>query len=530
MSGSLQRRAIEHAAAGKRADRFVDLAIDLCEWGDSKTTILEVGGRWDTDLEQWHSEPKQAAVWRVHPGQYESAYWFAEWFRLYAEGVAVGERPGAHRDVSVLLADGGRGGGKTHFGVAAGLLLAVGMRQRIVWMVSPTEDETLELQRGVESLLPESWYTPRGLEYHLPHLSQVLMLSGYDPGTLKRGRVDYFLLNEAQRFAFDAYKMVRPRLADTSGLGYLAANPPRDATGQWVMTMHDRCKASELPAVRLFEFDHRKNPTLDQRVLETTLEEFGEEDYRREILGEMLPVGDHVFYAWTDIGATGNVRPVPEVGDITGRWLQRALQRPFAQLVGIDLQLDPHMAAAVLKFFVDPDDPKDALSWYVDYVLVEGLEEELMEELEGRGYAKDETALVLDASAWWQDAERTKGKDSQERIRKCGWRWCYRPDRKMKKNPDIVARAQCGNARFRDANGKRHAFSDPSNRGLNEALKLWENRGGVPYRRSIYAHLCDAATYPLWRLWPRRSVKRQRFQYERVERERSELERDLELL
>jgi hypothetical protein len=39
---------------------------------------------------------------------------------------------------------------------------------------------------------------------------------------------------------------------------------------------------------------------------------------------------------------------------------------------------------------------------------------------------------------------------------------------------------------------------------LRRAFRQWENRGGMPYRRSVYAHVCDAATYPVFRLFPRR--------------------------
>src|SRR5262249_40521404 len=97
-----------------------------------------------------------------------------------------------------------------------------------------------------------------------------------------------------------------------------------------------------------------------------------------------------------------------------------------------------------------------------------------------------------------------KGRGSFDILRSLGWAFIYKPDRTMEKNPDIVERVKVGNAQMKDANGKRRLFSAPTNLLLNQAIKLWENRSGVPYRKSKYAHLCDGLTYALWRLFPRR--------------------------
>ena len=38
-------------------------------------------------------------------------------------------------------------------------------------------------------------------------------------------------------------------------------------------------------------------------------------------------------------------------------------------------------------------------------------------------------------------------------------------------------------------------------------MRSWENRNGVPYRRSDYAHLCDAVSYVIYRFFGRPKVK-----------------------
>lgn len=523
MTKSLQGRA--HAALSDGSgDRYLDLCIDLREW-DGFTSILEVGGRWDRLERRWDGDAGELVVWRVQPAQYEAAYAFADWFLAYAQG----KRPEGQEDVYVHFAAGGRGGGKSDLGVREAVIVAVGMSERIVWCISPTEDETVELQRVIQAITPAPFYRwlKSDLAYTFWNGSRIAMLSGYKPGNLKQGRVDFWLLNEAQRFRKSAYLMVRPRLADTSGLGFIAANPPREEKGQWVMEFHDLAKANKLPGMRLLEFNHRKNPVIDQRSLELLRPEFGEDDYRREILGEMVPVGERVFYAWSDLPEVGNIQPRPDVGNCTGAFTRKRLGREFDQVVSLDFQLAPHNAGVVTEFFANPEDLDDPFSWYTGELLAEGTEHDLCDALDAAGFQPDRTAIVCDASGWWQDDERTKGRASTEVLRQRGWRFLFRPDKLLKKNPPVIERVLATNARFCSSTGVRRAFSVPENVQLNRAVKLWENRNGAPHKRSDFAHLCDAASYLQWRFFPRR-MKTKPFRYEGGARVKSSREEEID--
>lgn len=530
----LQAQAAELLYDGELGEREIDLSIRLCEWGAGGAEIMQVGGRWDRADRRWVGDTRRGVTWRVHPGQYDAAYFFRDWYRAKCRG----ERVAGWEQVYVILGAGGRGAGKSDLGVRAGVMVAVGMREQVVWYVSPVEEETEELQRAIESNTPGLFYAWRKAElaYTFWNGSRITMMSGYAPGSLKRGRVDYWLLNEAQRFPLEAYKMIRPRLADTAGLGFIAANPPREAKGRWVMEFYDRSKARKLPGIRLFEFDPKQNPTIDLKSLEVLRPEFGEEDYRREILGEMLPIGDLVMYAWSDLLDEGNVRAAPDVGDCTREFTRRTLGREFDQVVGLDFQLAPHMAGAVARFFIDPTDRsrERPFSWYTDELTVDGTEDDLCDALEAKGYEPDRTALICDASGWWQDAERKKGRSSVEIMKRRGWKHCYKPDRKMEKNPLIVERVLAANARFCSSEqrpdgavGVRRAFVVPGCVTLCRAMKFWENRNGVPHRRSEFAHHGDALTYVEWRFFPRRT-KSKPFAYEGGKRIKSEFEEELE--
>jgi hypothetical protein len=107
----------------------------------------------------------------------------------------------------------------------------------------------------------------------------------------------------------------------------------------------------------------------------------------------------------------------------------------------------------------------------------------------------------MDASAWWQDGAHNKGKTSDKAFKSRGWTHLYRPQKDSNRNPDIVERVKCTNARLKNKAGQRRMFSCACNVAFNKAMRSWENRNGVPYRRSEFAHLCDAGTYPIYRFF-----------------------------
>jgi hypothetical protein len=291
------------------------------------------------------------------------------------------------------------------------------------------------------------------------------------------------------------------------------------------MEFHDAIQGGDIPDIHLVEFDNRKNPTVDWRSLELLKETFGEKDYRREVMGEFIPIGDIVFYAWSSM-PSGNIRPAPEVGNVTEAFTKRHLGRPFANVVNVDFQLSPHMASAFAQFFNNPEDPADPLAWFTDEAVVEGTEDDLVDAWEAKGYDPATTAIIADASGAWQDAERTKGRGSYDILRRRGWVNIYTPDRKSKKNPIIVERVAAANARMCNSHGVRKLFAVPGLRFVCAAAKNWENRSGTPYRRSDYAHMGDCLSYFVWRFWPRKAAPGKP-EYRKVEPKRSGREKDL---
>ncbi|MBA2718921.1 MAG: hypothetical protein H0U52_06740 [Chloroflexi bacterium] len=390
-----------------------------------------------------------------------------------------------------------------------------------LWAISPTLETGDELDQNFRDMLPRSWYrrrqakTGRATTYTFANGTTLHLRSGVKPERLKAGRVDMALLNEAQEIDEAAYTKLRPATADRSGLVMMTANPPDRPAGRWVEEYYNRARAGSI-AGKAFVFDPRDNPFANYESLAAMSAEVDEKTYQRDVLGLFPPIGDIVFFAWSP---RESVR-VPPAGfvDVTPTFTKTHLGRAHDHVVGIDLQQTPHMCAAVFRFYADPAEPDQPIAWVIDEVVVEDADEnDLIDGLEDRGY--DGTcAVVMDASAWWQDGAHTRGKTSDRAFRARGWYALFKPQKDSDRNPDIVERVKATNARLKSAAtaigpSRRRMFSMPQNERINRAMQVWENRGGAPNRRSDYAHLCDAVSYVVYRFFGRPKVKAPKLEY-----------------
>jgi len=527
-------------------ERFVDLCIslrvaDVVEEGGKKrwdtateTELIRVGGRWDRARKRWDGHARKARVIRVHRGQERAARWLADWFRRRASG----DWSGFRRVWSALFL-GGRRGGKSHLACVALVMFCVLQPRARVWAVSPTQEETDELEQAIRDLLPRRWYRFRGsgagkvVTFKLPHGGRIQCLSGHKPRALKRGRVDFCLYNEGQNMARAGYVQLRGAVADRGGLVLIAANPPDSAIGRWIEEHYERAQAGKI-ACEVFDFDPSKNPWIEYAVLESLRDEVDELTFRREVLGHFVPIGDVVFHAWLDSETWRD--PTADLVDVTVDFTRRHLGRAFGYIVGADFQKTPHMAAAVIKAFADPALPEaEPTLWIVDEVVVENADEDdLVDALEAqrrwtpqgrieegyRGWALPDDddpeqpvhcCVIADASGWFQDGAHTKGRTSDQALRARRWTWLYKPQADSDRNPDVVERCKVTNARLKSAAGRRRLFVARHCLRVAEAMRRWENRNGVPYRRSDYAHVCDATTYPVYRFFGRPKVRNVKF-------------------
>jgi hypothetical protein len=561
-------------AEGDDNRRRVDMAVSLrlCDveqdengrarWKkDTDEELIEIGGRWDRRTKRWSGDAKRVRVIRVHRGQAQGARWLAEWFARAAQGPKGKhwEAPMKHapsvafRRVWSLLLLGGRRGGKSHLSCVALVMFAVMTPRARVWAISPTQDETDELEQAIRSLMPRRWYKYRGggagkpLQFRLANGARIMCLSGHKPRSLKRGRVDFALYNEAQNMYRAGWIQLRGAIADTGGLVLLAANPPDAEIGRWIETLHERARARK-NLVELFELSAKNNPFVEYQALSDMEADLNDPiTFAREVEGKMTPIGDIVFHSWS----SENIKDPPEhYIDVTGEVTKRVLGRAAGYVVGMDFQRDPHNAAVVLKFFRDPDapDPMSTIPWVLDEIVLDDSDEyQLLDGLEAkqrwqRGGAREgqtyrgwiepdddkanpvHCAVVMDASAWWQDSAHAKGKQSDRILASRRWTHLYRPQAPYEDgtprlaNPDIVERCKVTNAQLMNANRVRRMFVASSCPRTVRGIKNWPNKNGAPDRRSVYAHVCDAVSYPIFRFFGKPKAKKEGARYQPLNR------------
>ncbi len=560
-------------AEGDDNRRHVDMAVSLrlCDvtqdengrarWRtDTDEELIELGGRWDRRTKRWSGDAKRVRVIRVHRGQEQAARWLAEWFARAAQGPkgAHWDAPMKHapsvafRRVWSLLLLGGRRGGKSHLSCVALVMFAVLTPRARVWAISPTQDETDELEQALRSLMPRRWYKFRGggagkpLQFRLANGARIMCLSGHKPRSLKRGRVDFALYNEAQNMYRAGWIQLRGAIADTGGLVVLAANPPDAEIGRWIETLHERARAKK-NLVELYELSAKHNPFVEYQALSDMEADLNDPvTFAREVEGKMMPIGDVVFHSWSDSESVKD--PPPHFIDVTAEITAKVLKRAAGYVVGMDFQRQPHMPAVVYKFFRDPEaeDPNEVIPWIVDEIVREDCNEyELLDELEAtprwQATGRDEAqtyrgwiephddkanpvhcAVVMDASAWWQDGEHAKGKASDKALRSRRWTYLYRPqaDREdgtpRRNNPDVLERCKATNAQLNNQAGRRRMFSATYCVRTNRAMKSWPNKNGLPDKGSDFAHVCDAVSYVIYRFFGRPRIKGDKAEFRQI--------------
>lgn len=554
--GNLSQEVIERAAAAENSWR-VPLRVDFRMSKKSKTPgqlLGACGGEWDLREQRFVGPGTKARIWDVEDNQRDTTVYWLAWLQAFLTGEwSTFKRLHGKRPFS-LWTVGGRRRGKTWLGtrLLAAFSIANPHSPLSPWLVSPIETdfaERKELHREWVEALPPSWYTWDEREMHIQLVNgvRILMYSAHDAEKLKDGAIGYAFWNEVQKSNAKRRGLnnLRGGAADVGTLVHCAANPPREPDEYWIDEILEGLDRGEIEG-KMFDF-RGDNPHVVEEALDSMRPEMTERDYAIERDGARMPRPDITLHRFVD-GPSGNVRPRPASGEITERFLQKKLGRPFAALAGADFQRSPHQAATVDRFFEDPDDPGDALSWTVDEVLAEqGSENDLIDALEALGYRGDDllrclscgdervtwlvpercvrcgkraeegpgfelllaTAVVGDASGAWQASDRKLtrlvGLKSFEVFRSRKWRHLYKPDETQEGNPHVDERVAVANERLFSATTKlRKAFIEPHCTNTIRAIKLWPtNKQRKPSRWSNFAHVGDSWTYPKHRLWPR---------------------------
>lgn len=491
--------------------------IDLCVvWRRALTgdVLLKVGGRWDRIARRYVGPAEHCRVIDLKESQVEPARWAAYWITEKLAG-----RP---RDFFSLFLLGDRGGGKTTFSVIliATLLIAFPAfdgTASIAWQISSSHAERDELDREIAIHFPSTWFKytewPKHV-YRFVHGPTLTNVSADDPDALKRGRVDFALFNEPQKMGKKAPAFGIARLKDKGGFTVFAANPPDDQKGRWVYDLwekHEEAKAASQPfPIRFLRLKSQDNDSLDTTTADQVAEIIRILDPRlaqADLDGHMLRPGQPAYWQYA---RSKNLKPKPDLGDITRQFLQQRIGRPYDYLAGLDFQGTPHQACVLYKVFGSLDEP---ILWAVDEIIVDqASEEDLIAEIAEAGYTPEKVLFVGDASGQWQDGKHSKQRDSFQVFK--AHRWHIIPPTKPKskdrvaRNPPVEQRVKLTNKLLAqpafpgDPQSPMRLMVDPDTcPKLAEAFKECELRMGR-YGRVVplgfYAHLTDAAAYPVW--------------------------------
>ena len=166
---------------------------------------------------------------------------------------------------------GARRGGKTYLLVA--LMLATALDVPIVkgsalrgWIVSAAHSERDEVDKYLAELLLPGWAVYREWPQHrykFVHGAELSNISADDPETLKRGRSDVMLVNEAQKMPSAVLTNAIGGTSDTGGIALLAANPPQRSRGSGCSTQQDIVNGEYDGVAQYFHFDPKLNPWID---------------------------------------------------------------------------------------------------------------------------------------------------------------------------------------------------------------------------------------------------------------------------
>lgn len=493
----------------RETTRFVDLSLAI-RHHKTKETLLWAGGQWDRiDQRFTDIEPSHAQIIDVHEGQAEFVVWFARWLADFREGF--------QRNTSLALAGGDRRGGKTFDLFLCQNAMLIDVPKSIGWAVSVSNNERDELDRQRQEILLSSWYVYRELPKHQATFlngSVLINVSADDPDTTKRGRCDIGFLNEAQKMPKKILVNLIKGTADKGGLAILSANPPESSKGEWVFDIHEGILESKFVRGKpvYFHFDSKLNPFIDQIANERAseiIEVIAPEMAASANRGIWKKPGEYAYEAFK---RKVNIRPAPQLGDITHEFTKRKLGRGYQFIGGYDPNDRPHHAGTIWKLYGTLDEP---ILWAVDEIVVENADgEDHFLECVSAKYDKESIIWVLDNSCFFQDSKRTRnGKNSSDYFRSWGYR-CEpnQPAAKQSKtgnprNPPIELRVGLVNKLLWEdaAIGKKaRMFCAPDLKYLPDGFRNCKSKkvryGYGPVGRE--SHVTDTAGYVAWWVIP----------------------------
>lgn len=491
--------------------RYLEMGL-LLRRRTTGETLLFAGGVWDKKRKQYTDKrPRHVRVIEVNESQVPFVRYFA--------GVLEALREGRELTESLVLAVGDRRAGKTFITVICLIAFAIELPRlrgtsSIAWVVSKSYQERDEIEKVITDWIPDDWYTPRRApeyRYIFKNGAVVKNLSAKDPESLRRGRADCILYNEAQKMPVEALENGIYGTADVGGLAIIAANPPRRKIGEWLLRLKEAVDESRVGGVLFFQMSSKDSVSLVKPARERVgaiVRLLNPRGAAADDDGLFLPIGDKAYEKFDGKRhlqavpelAVGTEPEVGELPDVTMELVRKKVFGKFEYFGGADFQGTPWNAAVALRAYGDKKSP---VYHVVAEFLKEGWEDDLLDEIAfSKTFTPENTVWVGDASGTWQDAHHSRGRVSFDIFKARRWRivppTLKKSDRgEHPRNPNVLDRVNLVNRLLVED----RLFIDPvACKRLAEAMRECDWKNDKP--RGKHAHITDALGYALWWIEP----------------------------
>lgn len=501
----------------------------LLSWSDGvavleAAVVISCGGVWDHLRKTWKLDASGERVAAADPvivdlqeSQLDAMYWFQG--RL-----AAFRNRQDHPHFAGLLFD-DRRGGKTF--IAGFMLLcalvdvpAVDGMPLEAWLVTQTLAARDEIEETLDKIARPGWYKKREApkrQFIFCHGAKLSCKTSDDVETLRVGRCDFGLINEAALLPEAAYNIVGRATQDKQGCLLLTTNSPRSLSnaarrrrGGWVARVWDGAERDEKegnePVVKLLRCSPEKNMAVKQEAKAKILRglAYARDPDAPDLTDEgIVAESGETVCSWDD---DKHIRPLPQLGvvDVTEEVTRRLYNRPFGMVIGGDFQTE--CAASAFKFFAPAGDLSQVQIWstHAWFMAGGGDESDLSEAIVADGVLPGSALWVADNSGMWQSGTHGYGPVSYAALRRLGWEvtgvTLKKTDKaSYPKNPDVAQ----STSRLRKFIAEDRFFCTPTAKVLSLSLKKCEARrdafGNIrPKANTRYSHNLDTARYIAW--------------------------------
>jgi hypothetical protein len=501
---------------------------------ENENELMQIGGIWHTLSGAYLSKAEADALeWPV-----ETVWWMNKpQVKLFSLLPLMFEKD---RDIPLaqIQARGGRRSGKTEGGVRMALAIAAMLPYSKIGVFGMDYKSNHEMLLKIVAIMPQSWYANYDQALNTLYLrngSSVIFFS--QKNYKKAGRsysFDFILLDELPTYDNSGAVMEGCRGAIVEYDGVIMSiytPPPQRETCYWE-EQKSRSPDPELSlSVKTLYFGSSyDNITLSEkakRKIKLMSKNMSNSEYEREILGKWSRSTGVVFYDFKR--ETHVVETVPPyLVDITREYCRTKWGEPFDYICGMDFNESP-MQFTAYKLYWDPAGGTmicHANLSESDTNTEKFIYSKILPWLRGQypGIKLDadlakQVAIIADASSWWQGTGAKTHRDAvtpaHNYLHNAGFT-VYRPKAYPKRtntkrsnverfggNPIRIDRMESFRGRLFDRFNQAHVLFLSTCPGVIDSIENIPLANGQPDYRSDYAHAYDAASYPVYNLYPR---------------------------